>query len=447
MSDAGGAAPRRSRRVLVADDMESMTALMRHLLEARGYAVAVAADGEECLQQVDSFSPELLILDIMMPKAHGFDVLRALNQRHDRPIVIVCTSRQFKSDEDQIRGMGVAAIITKPFKTQHLIATVERCLGGDAPAGQSGLEPTPQGAGAYAPALDESRPHVRFWGTRGSIPVSGSRYARYGGNTACVSVHFGDDLLVLDAGSGLRELGLSLVQRGPRPVYLLVTHTHWDHIQGFPFFVPAYVAGFDLTLYAASGFGKDLKSVFGGQLDRDYFPVQLEDMRARIEFCSVNGAHLQLGPFRVSWEFAHHPGATLAYRIEVAGRHLAYVPDNEFLAGFMGDPATITADSPELAPHAKMIPFLSGLDLLIAEAQYTTAEYAHKTGWGHSSLPNACRLVQLAGAPRWIITHHDPADDDDQLDAKGHLARQLLHDMRCPTHVSMAYDGMVEYLV
>jgi CheY-like chemotaxis protein/phosphoribosyl 1,2-cyclic phosphodiesterase len=447
MSDGAGTARAGSRRVLVADDMESMTALIRHLLEARGYTVAVAADGEECLKQVDSFAPDLLILDIMMPKAHGLDVLRALNQRPHRPGVVVCTSRQFKSDEDQIRGMGVTAVITKPFNTQHLVATVDGYFSAEAPTGESAPAPTAQQAATYAPTLDMTRPHVRFWGTRGSIPVSGSRYARYGGNTACVSVHYGDDVLILDAGSGLRELGLDLAQRGPRPIHLFVTHTHWDHIQGFPFFVPAYVAGFDLSLYAASGFGKDLKSVFGGQLDRDYFPVQLEDMRAGIRFCTVNGADLQLGPFRVSWEFAHHPGATLAYRIEVGGRHLAYVPDNEFLAGFLGDPSSVTADGPELAPYARLVSFLSGLDLLVAEAQYTTAEYARKTGWGHSSLPNACRLVQLAQTPRWIITHHDPADDDDQLDAKGHLARQLLHDMGCPTQVSMAYDGMVEYLV
>jgi len=302
--------------------------------------------------------------------------------------------------------------------------------------------------GPYLPTIPGQHPYVHFHGTRGSIPVSGPRYVRHGGNTSCVSIGVEDELFVIDAGSGIRDLGIQLARSGPRKINLFITHTHWDHIQGFPFFAPLYIPGNEVTIYGAAGFGKDLKSIFRGQLDRDYFPVQFEDMRAKIDFQVLEGSSISINGFQIQWESTHHPAATLGFKVSWAGRTVGYVSDNEFLAGYQGAPHGITEDSHLLDPqgtHATLLRFLKGVDLLIHEAQYTNAEYVSKVGWGHSSLSNACLLAKLCNAKRWIIPHHDPMHDDQALASKINLTREILRTLDHPIEVSHAFDDLIAY--
>lgn len=297
----------------------------------------------------------------------------------------------------------------------------------------------------YLPALPTRQPYVHFHGTRGSIPVSGPRYVRHGGNTSCISVGVGDELFIIDAGSGIRDLGNQLAKVGPRRIHLFITHTHWDHIQGFPFFAPLYIPGNEVVIYGTSGFGKDLESIFRGQLDRDYFPVQFEDMRAKIDFHVLEGSSMDLGEFHIRWEATHHPAPTVGFRINWQDRSVGYVSDNEFLPGYLGSPAAITPDFPALEHHRALIEFLTGVDLLIHEAQYTNQEYLTKLGWGHSSLSNACALAKLCGAKRWIIPHHDPMHDDHTLAEKLNLTRAILRDIDYPIETHHAFDDLITY--
>jgi phosphoribosyl 1,2-cyclic phosphodiesterase len=225
-----------------------------------------------------------------------------------------------------------------------------------------------------------------------------------------------------------------------------MTHTHWDHIQGFPFFAPAYHPEFELTIYSAKGFSKDLSSVFRGQLDVDYFPVQMDDMQARLRFQELPVGALELQGMSLTWEYAQHPGATVGYRIEVGGRSIAFVPDNEFLKGFLGTHDEVGADPHMLEIYQPMIDHLMGVDVLIHEAQYTPEEYVSKVGWGHTSVPNACYLCKATSPKQWIVTHHDPGHSDDFLQHKLNLTRQLLRDLDCATEVRHGFDGLVEYL-
>lgn len=436
-----------AKRILIAEDVRAISLRISHALTSLGYEVDIARDGEECLARVSFFKPDLLVLDLMMPKLHGVDVLKELRSgeatRH-LP-VIICTAKDFSTELKHVRDLGVVDVIIKPFEPEILLRKVEEFFSGACAVPR---EPgsAPSAAPHYSPALDMTRPHVRLWGTRGSIPVSGPRYAQHGGNTSCMEYAFGDTRIMFDAGSGLREAGLSFLPGGPRHIHLFITHTHWDHIQGFPFFTPIYIPGYEITVYGERGFGKNFETLLSGQLDRDYFPIQREDLRAKVNFVFLDDEPVQIGDVRVTREFTHHPGATVAFKIEHEGKRVAYVPDNEFLQGYLGDPRDITRGSDMVNPHEPLLRFLENVDLLMHEAQYPPDEYPRRIGWGHSNLASACALAKITNARKWIVLHHDPGHDDVFLHQKLLLTWQILRDLNHYVPVAHSHDGMVEFL-
>jgi phosphoribosyl 1,2-cyclic phosphodiesterase len=389
----------------------------------------------------------------MMPKMHGIDVLKSLRDEHrtSRTGVIVCTAKDFKTEHDEAARLGVFDYLIKPFEPAALVEKVEAYF-----SRRTGFRGVPEfpalsvpvdtPAPIFAPVLDQSRARFTLWGSRGSTPTPGGRFLRHGGNTSCFSIVYGDEQFIFDAGSGIRDLGTELLASSRRKLHLFITHTHWDHIQGFPFFVPAYVPGFEITIYGAEGFGKDLKSVFRGQLDREYFPVQMEDMHSHLQFKTLAENPVPVGSGLISWEFSQHPGATVGYKIEIGDKKVAWVPDNEFAQGFTGPPEELTRDHPMIVPYGGMIDFLSDADVVIHEAQYTCEEYPKKIRWGHSSVSNVCALMKLAGVKRWIVTHHDPMHDDAFLETKLHLTRQIFERIGHEIQVVNGYDGMTEFL-
>ncbi len=255
---------------------------------------------------------------------------------------------------------------------------------------------------------------VRFWGTRGSIPTPGPLTARYGGNTACVSIGAPHGrLLILDAGSGLRPLGHDLMNRrdGALQADFLITHTHWDHIQGLPFFKPLSEAGNSFRVYGAAQGGLPLEQILRRQMDPMVFPVPLEAFAARIEVREIGEGRLELEDFHVSAIRLRHPGTTLGYRISPPGRNrdLAYVTDNELGPG----------GSYPVGPdwRARLIKFLEGADTLIHDAMYMDQIIGARRGWGHSTPTQAVELAAEAGVRTLILFHHEPENDDDALDA------------------------------
>ena len=439
-------------RVLLGESVRQTASQMKQALEGAGYQVDEAPDGEVCLQKAKGSHPDLVVLDILLPKVHGIEVLKEL--RADPGTagtgVMVCTARDFKTDHIEAAVLGVHEYLVKPVEPQTLVAKVDeffaaRESGGPPPVTQPEDRGTPD-AKPFVPEFDEWGNRYALWGTRGSTPTPGSRFLRHGGNTSCFCVTYGPEKFVFDAGSGIRELGAEIMRGKRRKIHLFITHTHWDHIQGFPFFLPAYVPGFEITIWGAELFGKDLKSVFRGQLDRDYFPVQMEDMNSNLDFRHLPDGPIHIGNTKITWEYSQHPGATVGYKIEIGGLRIAWVPDNEFLQGYIGDPGGVARQDPLMTPYRKMVQFLSDADLVVHEAQYTSEEYRGKIGWGHSSVANACLLMKYAGVRRWVITHHDPGHDDDFLEKKLALTRRILRDLGHECQVTNGYDGMTEYL-
>lgn len=255
---------------------------------------------------------------------------------------------------------------------------------------------------------------VRFWGTRGTRPTPGKRTLRYGGNTTCVEVRGRDDeLLIIDSGSGIAELGATLAGAGPLNVNLLITHTHWDHIQGFPFFAPAFIPGTKLTLVGPAGSIKSLKAAFADQMDLAYFPLRLDQVPAEIEFIEREaGETFEAAGLRVTPHELNHPIVTFGYRIEEGERALVFATDNELA------PASVPGDGDLLSPSRDaLVSWCRGAELLVHDAQYSREEYEAHVGWGHTSYGEALALAADAQAGRLAFFHHDPMHSDSEIDA------------------------------
>ena len=260
---------------------------------------------------------------------------------------------------------------------------------------------------------------VRFWGTRGSIAAPGPNTARFGGNTSCVEVRASDGtVIILDCGTGARELGLHLAQTMPQPIrlHLFIGHTHWDHIQGFPFFVPAFLPGSELNIYAPLGFQRGLEEAMAGQMEYSYFPVKMRDLRSRIHFTELDEGFFRVGGVLVETQFLNHTAPTIAYRMTSDGATIAYATDHEPFWNASGRVSQHPGDERHIA-------FLKGANLVIHDAQYTDAEYRDKVGWGHSSIEYAVDVALAAGVERLVLFHHDPAHDDTTMERMEVMAR------------------------
>ncbi|HLI29316.1 MAG TPA: MBL fold metallo-hydrolase [Chloroflexota bacterium] len=275
---------------------------------------------------------------------------------------------------------------------------------------------------------------VRFWGTRGSIAAPGPATVRYGGNTACVELRTAaGELFIFDSGTGIRELGLALMAAGgPVRGYILLSHTHWDHIQGFPFFAPAFVAGNEFTICAGRDLDRDLESVLAGQMEYAYFPVRLAELAATVHFRDLDEGEYCLGSARVRVQYLNHTSLTMGYRVHADDRVLVYATDNEPHDRTLRPLDTLGRATPPWPVHGgdrRFVEFIRGADLLITDAQYLAEEFPQRIGWGHSTVEHAVDFAVAAGVRRLVLFHHDPTRSDAALDAvvaraRGRAARQ-----------------------
>jgi phosphoribosyl 1,2-cyclic phosphodiesterase len=255
-----------------------------------------------------------------------------------------------------------------------------------------------------------------FWGVRGSIPVPGQSTVEVGGNTSCMQVQCGATTLIFDAGTGLRGLGDQLVEKMPVTVHMFFSHVHWDHIQGFPFFKPAFLPGNTIHMYGGKHLTSRVENALVGQMEGPSFPVRLTELSSNLVFHDVE----ECGPvepepgIRVRHARGHHPGGVYAYRVEYNGKALIYATDTEH-----GSDA-----------DARLLELSRGADVLVYDSMYTPEEYEgtngeSKRGWGHSTFVAGAALAKAAGVKRYVLFHHDPAQDDAQVHEKVRRAREL----------------------
>ncbi len=279
-----------------------------------------------------------------------------------------------------------------------------------------------------------SAAYLRCWGTRGSIPSPGPDTVRYGGNTSCVEVCDGDTRLIFDAGSGIRPLGSSMFEHGPNSIHIFLTHFHWDHIQGFPFFRPLYDPEDVIRVIGPKQKEIDVQNLFAGQMGPIYFPVPFRVVAAKMEFDHLNEGSYRVGDVSLDVMRVRHPSYVLAYRIRVRDSIVCFVPDNEIDGDIYGD----------LAPdfESRIIDFVGGADLLIHDSMYTEDEYPSRRGWGHSTFEQSVRLALDGGVKRLLFFHHDPLRSDEELDAIVEKQRDRVEVRGSSLSVEAAAEGV-----
>jgi phosphoribosyl 1,2-cyclic phosphodiesterase len=246
---------------------------------------------------------------------------------------------------------------------------------------------------------------IKFWGVRGSIPSPGAATVRVGGNTSCVELRAGGQLLIFDMGTGARGLGASLIKSLPVTAHVFMSHLHHDHNQGMPFFVPCFIPGNTLFFYGADKGGESLQTLLLRLFDYPYFPVPMKSMAASMEFVSLReGQRVKLGSdVVVSNRTVNHPDGCFGYRVEAVENGVkkvfTYCTDTEHYA--VGD--------------WKVKDLAKDADVFVYDAQYTEEEYPSKVGWGHSTPNEAAKLAKEAGAKRLLLFHHDPTHNDEKV--------------------------------
>jgi ribonuclease BN (tRNA processing enzyme) len=259
---------------------------------------------------------------------------------------------------------------------------------------------------------------ARFWGVRGSIPAAGPDTAYFGGNTSCVQILEDDQpIIILDAGTGIRKLGLDLLanHKQNKEIHLLFSHTHWDHIQGLPFFAPLYVPGYSIKIYGPVHYEKSLEQILAQQMEYTYFPVRVAELAAKISYQGLKEEAFKIGDVNVNCKYLNHPVLCLGYRLEHGGKSIAYCTDHEPYFNLFGDGELGDDEVKNVVEEQNnaFLHFIKDANLLILDTQYTEEEYASHVGWGHSFTTHNFNTVAKSNIDKWALFHHDPDRTDD----------------------------------
>ena len=433
--------------VLIIDDDPDYRKFMGDLLKDRGWQVLETENGDAGIESAKLHRPDVVLCDLLMASGNGFQVCRELRGNDDlrHTKIVVVSGRHFEKDRQAAFKAGADEYVTKPIDADRLILLLSRIA-----ARAGGVE------NSSAPAMPLARGPTRltFWGVRGSIATPGPATVQYGGNTSCVEVRADGQIIILDAGTGMRLLGQRLVAEfDTRPIdaTLLLTHTHWDHIQGLPFFLPVYKPQNHLRILGFEGARHGLEVVLAGQMESPFFPIGLREVPANVRIEELKEMTFNVGPVRVEAAFANHPGICVGYRLFTSDGSIAFFPDNEQFPEH--PPAARAAGGPNPPGQAfarsenrKLIDFLRGTDVLIMDTQYDSEEYKRHIGWGHGCLDDVVALAVQAEVKTLFLFHHDPNHDDGKISHMLAHARKLASARKARLHIEAACEGVTVQL-
>lgn len=427
------------KTVLLIDDDEFCRIPAAKMLRRAGWEVIEAEDGQRGIDLALVHRPNVILCDLLMPRINGYHVCRTVRELPElkNTRIIVISGRDFASDRQSAKEAGADDFLVKPVPFKVLNETLLRSAS-IYPAGP--LVEVPSAEPLLRPVADQTT-RVKFWGVRGSIPTPGQSTVFFGGNTACVEVRADGEVIILDAGSGIRPLGEALAaefEGRPIEINLLVTHTHWDHIQGFPFFLPAYDSRNRVHIRGYEGARDGLASTLAGQMESPYFPIALKQMPGNIVIEELKEMRFAVGTVRVEACFSNHPGVCVGYKLFTSGGTLVYLPDNESFG------------APDDEEHSGEVPrnieknlaeFVQDVDVLIIDAQYSAEEYLTHVGWGHGCVDDVVRFAMTANVKRLFLFHHDPRHEDRDISNMLMHARDLVQELGGGMRVEAAREG------
>jgi phosphoribosyl 1,2-cyclic phosphodiesterase/ActR/RegA family two-component response regulator len=428
--------------VIVAD--QAFRSRLTPGLNEHGWSVLDAGDCQRALALASQHQPELIVCDWQAPWSDIARSCRGLAGPKEtsgrRPILVAAGDGQLAERIAALES-GADEYIAKSVDAQSL----EKLLARWSANGQGNAQPNSNGSPGGG-----SDTRLKFWGVRGSMAAPGPETVYYGGNTSCVEVRVGGDIIILDAGTGIRKLGLTLVEEfKDRPINLnvLITHTHWDHIQGFPFFPPAYNLNNKIDIYGFEGARQGLQSTLSSQMENPYFPISMQQMPGTITIHELKELSFKVGSIGVKAHFLNHPGVCTGYRLFTPGGSISYLPDVELFqqlrTRWKTGADSVRRQEIETVPEEdrNVLEFIRDSEVLIVDSQYNPEEYEQHIGWGHSCFEDGVTLAVQGGVRRLFLFHHDPDHTDEQVSRMVARAREMALRRHSPLIVEAAREG------
>jgi CheY-like chemotaxis protein/phosphoribosyl 1,2-cyclic phosphodiesterase len=395
----------------IVDDDPDVVAMVEQLVRAAGHQLTTSSESRTAIDDILERRPDCVLLDIMMPGVDGLELCRRLRQDESlRSMkIIMVTAKAFKFDQRRSVELGADGYILKPIRRATFVDRLERIVSNEF--------------------------HLSFWGLRGTLPVPGKRSLRYGGNTSCVSLSFpSGSLFVLDAGTGIKELGDELMRGAERvDAKIFISHPHWDHINGFPFFAPLYAPGNNLEIFGPSHGNQTISQLLTAQMEGAHSPITTREFAGQVAFTDLSEGSYEVDGVEVRAMLMSHPGTCLGYRMELGDRSFCYITDNELFL----------PSSPYYSEHyvERLTAFIEGCDVLVTDAAYTDDGYLAKVGWGHSCVSQVAGLAHAANVKNLCLFHHDPDQNDEDIDAKLASVEKHLDDLGSSTKCTAPAEG------